>query len=140
MSDGAVAAALDDEPVDTVRWRPGARLPDSEDISNEFGCSWRVGSVTATAWVFAPPITAARAADFAGEAVGKKCKRLGTAPALGRPSVAQHCGGAEATAFGGLVGDAWVGCEISGLPSSGGNGTARVGAWCVAVLDALRTA
>jgi len=137
--DAAITAALDDEPTTEESWLSGNRLPDSRDISNEFGCSWASGSVRATAWVFAPPITRQRAADFAQEAVGKKCERLETAPDLGEPSVAQHCGtGAEMTAFHGLVGDAWVGCEISGLPVSGGDDTARVGEWCVAVLEALR--
>ncbi|WP_310529776.1 hypothetical protein [Nocardioides sp.] len=141
VTEAAVAAALGGESTADDSWRPGRRLPDSSDIGNEFGCSWTSGSVRASAWVFAPPITADRAADFAREAVGKKCERLEMAPALGRPSVAQHCGGgAELVRFHGLVGDAWVGCEISGLPVSGGDDTARVGEWCVAVLEALRTA
>lgn len=137
--DAAITAALGDEPTTEESWLPGNRLPESRDLSNEFGCSWESGSVRATGWVFAPPITRQRAADFAREAVGRKCERLETAPDLGEPSVAQHCGtGAETTAFHGLVGDAWVGCEISGLPVSGGDDTARVGEWCVAVLEALR--
>lgn len=138
---GAVTAALGDESTDAQTWRPGARLPESKDVSNEFGCSWASGSVSATAWVFAPPVTASRAADFARESVGKTCERLETAPDLGDHGVAHHCGdGAETTTFGGLVGDAWVGCEISGLSVSGGDDTARVGEWCVAVLEALRNA
>jgi hypothetical protein len=139
--DAAITAALGDAPTTGEAWLPGKRLPESRDISNEFGCSWASGSVRATAWVFAPPITRQRAADFAQEAVGKDCERLETAPDLGEPTVAQHCGtGAEMTAFHGLVGDAWVGCEISGLPVSGGDDTTRVGEWCVAVLEALHTA
>ena len=139
VTDGAITAALGAEPTTEDSWLPGRRLPESRDISNEFGCSWGSGSVLAAAWVFAPPVTRQRAADFAKEAVGEKCERLQTAPNLGAPSVAQHCGtGAEATAFHGLVGDAWVGCEISGPPVSGGDDTERVGEWCVAVLEALR--
>jgi hypothetical protein len=138
----AVTEALGAEPTETESWLPGDRLPGSRDISNEFGCAWVSGSVRAAAWVFAPPITPQRAADFAKEAVGNKCERLETAPDLGRPSVAQQCGknGAELTAFHGLVGDTWVACEISGLLVSGGDDTARVGEWCVAVLEALRSA
>jgi hypothetical protein len=137
--DAAITAALAAEPTTEDSWRPGNRLPESRDISNEFGCAWASGSVRASAWVFAPPITRDRAADFAREVVDKRCERLETAPDLGEPSVAQHCGtGAETTAFHGLVGDAWLGCEISGLPVSGGDDTARVGEWCVAVLEALR--
>ena len=141
VTEGAIAAALGDDSTDGQAWQPGTRLPGSRDISNEFGCSWSSGSVSATAWVFAPPVTAQRAADFAREIVGKECQRLETAPDLGAPSVAQHCGkGADLTSFHGLVGDAWVGCEIRGLPVAGGDDTARVGEWCVAVLEALRTA
>ena len=141
VTEGAIVAALGGDSTDEQAWLPGTRLPGSRDIGNEFGCSWASGSVRATAWVFAPPITRQRAADFAREAVGKRCERLETAPDLGEPSVAQHCGtGAELTAFHGLVGDAWVGCEISGLPVAGGDDTARVGEWCVAVLEALRAA
>jgi hypothetical protein len=137
--DAAITAALGDASTTEDSWLPGNRLPESRDISNEFGCSWASDSVRATAWVFAPPITRQRAADFAREAVGNKCERLETARDLGEPSVAQHCGtGSETTAFHGLVGDAWVRCEISGLPVSGGDDTARVGEWCVAVLEALR--
>ena len=73
--------------------------------------------------------------------MGTQCERLETAPDLGEPSVARRCGGgAVLTGYHGLVGDAWVGCEIGGLPVSGGDDTARVGEWCVAVLEALRTA
>ena len=140
VAESAVTTALGDESADAQTWQPGTRLPESRDISNEFGCSWTSGSVSATAWVFAPPITGERAADFAQESAGKMCEKLETAPDLGDPSVAHHCGDAEATGFHGLVGDAWVGCEISGLPVSGGDDTARVGEWCVAVLQALRTA
>lgn len=140
VAEGAVTAALGEESTTDRSWLPGTRLPGSSDLSNEFGCSWTSGSVRATAWVFAPPVTADRAGDFARETVGRGCERLETAPDLGEPSVARHCGGAELTGFHGLVGDAWVGCEISGLPVSGGDDTARVGEWCVAVLDALRTA
>lgn len=141
VTEGAVTAALGEEAAAEESWQPGTRLPRSKDVSNEFGCSWTSGAVSATAWVFAPPVTADRAGDFAEEIVGKTCERLETAPALGEPSVARHCGdGAELTGFHGLVGDAWVGCEISGLPVAGGDDTARVGEWCVAVLEALRTA
>jgi hypothetical protein len=136
----AVMAALGEEPTADRSWLPGTRLPGSSDISNEFGCSWTAGPVRATAWVFAPPVTADRAGDFARESVGKACERLATAPDLGAPSVARHCAHAGLTSVHGLVGDTWVGCEISGRPVPGVDDTARVGEWCVAVLEALRTA
>ncbi|WP_133176498.1 hypothetical protein [Nocardioides currus] len=129
----AVAAALDGEATDAASWRPGVRLPGTRDISNEFGCSWTDGSATARAWVFAPPITASRASDFVSETVGKGCRRLRSAPDLGSPSVAQQCD--DSTGFHGLVGDAWVGCEVSAAATD----EDLVGEWCVAVLEALRT-
>lgn len=137
VAEAAVAAALGDESAESASddsWQPGARLPGSKDISNEFGCSWSNGSATARAWVFAPPTASGQAADFAEETVGRKCQELTAAAELGRPSVAQEC--ADLTGIYGLVGDAWLGCEIGGTKTD----AARVGEWCVAVLDAMRTA
>lgn len=148
VGEPAILAALGAEAAETDSWLPGRRLPGTRDISNEFGCSWTTPSVTARAWVFAPPITRERAIDFTSELVGMKCDELGDAPALGEPGVAQRCGlntGATLTGFYGLVGDAWVGCEVNRGPLSSTAPTepaesARVGEWCVAVLDAMRTA
>lgn len=137
---GAVTAALGSDAAETASWQPGRRLPDSRDLSNEFGCSWTTPSVTARAWVFAPPITRARAGDLARELVGTKCEELSETPALGEPGVAQRCRlntGSTLTGFYGLVGDAWVGCEVGGLSDAE---PARVGEWCVAVLEAMRAA
>ncbi|MEO5665930.1 MAG: hypothetical protein ABIR39_21890 [Nocardioides sp.] len=147
VTEAAVTTALGAEAAETASWAPGRRLPGTRDISNEFGCSWTTPSVTARAWVFAPPITRERASDFATELVGMKCEELEDAPALGDPGVAQRCGlntGATLTGIYGLVGDAWVGCEVNRGPSSSTSSTepaesARVGEWCVAVLEALRS-
>lgn len=136
VADAAVLAALEEQPTRRDSWSPGARLPGTRDISNEFGCAWMNGSVKARAWVFAPPISASRAADFAAETVPKDCERLATASTPGSPGAAQHCArGPGLTGVYGLVGDAWVGCEIAGTDD-----VTHVGEWCVAVLDALRTA
>ncbi len=140
VNDDAVAAAVVDDPSDAQTWRPGGRLPGSKDIGNEFGCAWAAGSVTARAWVFAPPVTSERAADLAAEVVDRKCERLRNAPDLGRSSVAQRCPGATGrTGIYGLVGDAWVSCEISGLTGSESEDVDLVGKWCVAVMEALRS-
>lgn len=139
VDEDAIAEALADEAGAARTWQPGNRLPGSQDISNEFGCSWAGASTAARAWVFAPPTTGRRAADFARETVGKGCRRLTAAPGLGDPSTTQHCRRAGLTGVYGLVGDAWVGCEIGGLSGSGGDRTARVGEWCVAVVEALST-
>ncbi len=141
VSEPAVVAVLGAEATGTTSWQPGRRLPGSRDISNEFGCSWTTPSVTARAWVFAPPITRERAADFVSDLGGMKCEELSDAPALGDPGAAQRCGlntGATLTGFHGLVGDAWVGCEVSSPRGSAEGDTGRVGEWCVAVLEAMR--
>lgn len=148
VSQAAVNTALGADPTETASWAPGKRLPGTRDISNEFGCSFSTPSVTARAWVFAPPITSARASDFADEVVGAKCEELQGAASVGSPGVAQRCelnSGATLTGYYGLVGDAWIGCEVSRGPSSSTSSaepaeSARVGEWCVAVLDALRAA
>lgn len=133
----AVERALGAGSTTADDWAPGARLPGSKDISNEFGCSWTSGSASIGAWVFAPPVAVSRAGDFADELVGKKCKELPAVADLGRPSVAQECG--DTTGVHGLVGDAWVGCELSTPAAGRDERSDRVGEWCVAVLEALRT-
>lgn len=142
VPDDIIAAALGSdagEVIDEKVWQPGGRLPGTRDIGNEFGCAWTAGEVTARAWVFAPPITPERADDLASEVVGPSCRAVRSAPPLGAPSVARTCGsdpGAGLVGYHGLVGDAWVSCEING-------GAAKdldlVGQWCVAVLEAMRS-
>ena len=143
VSDDAIIAAIGDDASDKQAWQPGERLPDNRDIGNEFGCAWTAGPVTARGWVFAPPITPERADDLASEVVGLTCKPLRSAASLGDPGVAQNCvlnTGARLVGFYGLIGDAWVSCEISGLTGTAPEAGDLVGEWCVAVLEALRTA
>lgn len=132
LSVGADTAAQ----AETGEWQPGRRLPGTSSVGNEYGCSWTSGSTTAKAWVFAPPVTSTRAEHFAAETVQMKCQKLPAAPRLGRPTVAQRCGlntGQHLIGIHGLVGDAWVGCEISGTSD-----VRRTSEWCVEVLEALR--
>ena len=144
VADTAISAALAGEPSDEQSWRPGGRLPDTKDISNEFGCAWTAGAVTARAWVFAPPMSAERATDaVAASEPGKNCRPLPSAPSLGTPGVARSCeldSGDSLVGFAGLVGDAWVSCEITGPGVTRGDGVTRGGDWCVAILEALRSA
>ncbi|MCW2835635.1 MAG: hypothetical protein JWN68_3588 [Nocardioides sp.] len=138
ISDSAIAVALGSAASDEHSWQPGGRLPGSKDIGNEFGCSWTAGQVTARAWVFAPPITAERAEDLVSESVGPKCTPRRSAPPLGGPGLAQSCRlntGAGPVGISGLVGDAWVSCEINGRDDAD---VGLVGEWCVVVLEALR--
>ncbi len=136
-----IARALGGSATETTDWQPGERLPESQQISNEFGCSWSAGSVSVRAWVFAPPITPGRAADFTDESVRQACTRVRGAPPLGSPSLTQQCrteAGTGLTGIYGLVGDSWVGCEIDGTDQSDrARPVEHVGEWCVAVLEAL---
>jgi hypothetical protein len=118
-----------------------AQLGDGvRDVAHEFGCSWTAaGGATARAWVFAPPVTRARARRLQDEALGPRCaatKDVG----FGAPSVATLCATPEGTEQGhfGLFGDAWLSCTLTlprrdaGLPDQ----PERVSAWCAAVLRA----
>lgn len=139
VSAEAIARVLGQSAGEATSWQPGERLPASQQISNEFGCAWSAGPVSARAWVFAPPITPDRARDFTDEAVGKGCTKVSGAPSLGSPTLTQRCTaktGAGATSVYGLLGDTWVGCEIIGIDQA--DGANRVGEWCVEVLEALR--
>jgi hypothetical protein len=116
------------------------RLPDgSRSISHEYGCSWSApDGTTARAWVFAPPVTRARAGGLVAEALTPRCVRTGTGD-FGTPSVAVRCraGDSVEISWRGLFGDAWLVCSlatdgpVADLP-------ARTEAWCVSVLDAAR--
>jgi hypothetical protein len=62
---------------------------------------------------------------------------------LGDPGGAQSCvldTDARRVGFFGLIGDAWVNCEVTGLTGPGAEADDLVGQWCVAVLEALRSA
>ena len=151
VPDDAITAALGSdtgegsEVAEQKAWEPGGRLPGTRDIADEFGCAWTAGGTTARAWVFAPPITPERAEGLAAETVGsvgtvgRKCTPVRSAPPLGTRSVAQSCPlntGSALVGVYGLIGDAWVSCEISG----GAEDVEQVGAWCVAVLEAMSSA
>ena len=137
ISPEAVAEALGADPEDDEAWANGdrAKLSDGlRDVAHEYGCSWTAADGTEVrAWVFAPPVTAARAAALArraGRADG--CRTVAGAPAYGAPSTAVRCG-AE-IAFHGLFGDAWLSCSLQ-TPAAPPD-LDRVGRWCVAVAQA----
>ncbi|GAA1789393.1 hypothetical protein GCM10009795_038960 [Nocardioides hankookensis] len=136
----AVTDALGTDSSDEKTWANGdrVRLADGvKDVAHEYGCSWTADDGTvARAWVFAPPVTAADAADLGRKARRSDgCRALPDAPAYGAPSVAVRCG--DALAFHGLFGDAWLSCS---LESAGGAPEAdQTGRWCVAVAQAARS-
>ena len=117
--------------------------PRVHDVAHEFGCSWTTGDGTvARAWVFAPPVSLARARQLRREAAGPGCRVLPRASAFGDPSVAVRCrqpGHRTRTTFSGLFGDAWLSCELE-VAGGGRPGLAdRTGRWCVTVVRAATT-
>ena len=110
------------------------------DISHEFGCTWTAADGThARAWVFAPPITLARARQLTSAATGSGCRAVPGAPPFGSPTTAVRCrdAGRQRVVFSGLFGDAWLSCELEigrGAPAAGLVG--RTGQWCVGVARA----
>lgn len=112
------------------------------DVAHEYGCVWTGATGDARAWVFAPPVTAARAQEIAAAAPGKGCTATPGAPAFGSPSVALVCtvGTARTASYRGLFGDAWLSCSLTQpatLPVA--ELVTRTGRWCVAVARAAAT-
>jgi hypothetical protein len=110
-------------PADASKsWVNGDVVPRAGQPGHEYGCSWQTASNStgggyASAWVYAPPITRARAVTLARTPPGSKCRHLTPqdAPPFGEPSTAYSCPdgtGAARFVLAGLFGDAWLSCEI----------------------------
>ncbi len=148
LSEDAQAEALDVAPEaerDESSYGNGDRaevVPKVEDVAHEFGCTVEGGRAVARAWVFAPPVTVARARELVTAAEGERaCAPQPDAPAYGAPSVALLCDGRtmRVVSFRGLFGDAWLGCSLavrSGARISDEGLVDRAGRWCVAVAQA----
>lgn len=123
-----------DEVEAPVAWRPGARLPGSSALANEWGCAFTSGTTTASAWLFATPVTPRQARGLARTAGRGDCT-VKDVPEIGSPGVVVTCGdGARKhTTYHGLVGDTWLACRMSGTGDA-----ERVGRWCVVALEAMR--
>lgn len=110
------------------------------DVAHEYGCVWTAADGgDARAWVFAPPVTGARAQEIAKAAPAKGCAVTPGAPAFGTPSVALVCtaGTMRTASYRGLFGDAWLSCSLTqpvAVPQA--DLVARTGRWCVAVARA----
>lgn len=131
-----VAATVGSTTPTATSWRNGetVALSGTADVANEHGCRWTDGPRSASAWIFAPPVTVAEAEALitAAKAV-KGCMPLAGAPAFGSPSIALTCG--DTVSFRGLYGDAWLVCTVSGpVPTA----TALAPRWCASVALALR--
>ncbi|MCW2766179.1 MAG: hypothetical protein JWO11_2138 [Nocardioides sp.] len=141
----AVAAALGGAPASSSSYGNGQRAgltPKLKDVAHEFSCSWHgADGAVARAWVFAPPVTPARARDLAAEALAARgCEPVRDAPAYGSPSAAAVCGSRRQlqASYRGLFGDAWLACSIA-VPAPGPGRSElvdRTGRWCVEVARA----
>ena len=133
-AESAALALGVDAAEDPVAWRPGMRVPGTDSVANEWGCSVEAGDVTASAWVFGIPVRKPLARGLAREASRGDCRRK-EVPAIGAPGVVVTCtdGRRTHTTYEGLVGDTWLACRVTGTGDA-----ERVGRWCVVVLDALR--
>ncbi|SFC83476.1 hypothetical protein SAMN04487968_11248 [Nocardioides terrae] len=132
-----VHAAVDDSSPKASSWANGDPLGASRDVAHEFGCSWVGASgVTAAGWVFAPPVTVARADELVASAQAQPgCSPLAGAAAFGSPAVALTCtaDGATTLSYRGLFGDAWLVCTLGGATASEPDLADR---WCASVLRA----
>jgi hypothetical protein len=134
----AVERALGGEPADVSAYRSGQRIKISNhgaDVVHEFGCRWTAGDNTAEAWVFAPPVTRERAAGLARDIDKLSVCADGTGPAFGEPwaRCLTRQGEAAKLTYGGLFGDAWLGCTLTLTSGSIGDVDERGEQWCAAV-------
>jgi hypothetical protein len=117
VSPTAIEHAIGGPPESTSKWVNGEPTP-TGDKGHEYGCSWSTtDGGHASAWVFAPPITRARAKTLTKARPELKCQRLDSPglPPFGNPSAAYSCrlnSGATLFRLAGLFGDAWLTCEV----------------------------
>lgn len=140
ISSEAVREALGDAADETVAWNPGDPVPGlARDRGHEFGCRYATDEgIAAQAWLFAPPVTPARASEALRGSRG--CWRTeGTD--FGDPSVATRCGrdGTVVIGYRGLFGDAWLSCTVEASAREEPDDlTERADRWCAQVLEATR--
>ena len=142
VSPDAVTAALGGASKHETSYGNGdpARVAtDVKDVAHEYGCTWRSADGTiASAWVFAPPITRARAAALLHSPLARRCARV-PGPDYGAPSAAGRCrtpDGVERT-YRGLFGDAWLTCTLSAPGrKEPADLSDRANRWCAAVATA----
>lgn len=136
-----VEAALGSEPVDARGYDNGEDVDLADgvsDVLHEYGCVWAAADGSeARAWVFAPPVDAARAQRMADEAGRSRGCEPATTPAYGEPSVGLTCSGKDGAraSYRGLFGDAWLTCELTSADPAADPAELRerAGAWCVGV-------
>lgn len=146
----AVAEALGADPAGSSDYGNGDQVelvPGEKDVAHEYGCSFEAPDGTeARAWVFAPPVTTARAEDLVAEAKRiPGCAKRHHAGAYGDPTLTLICIYRESTiaSYRGLFGDAWLSCSLK-VPEARGAADRltpkalldRTGRWCVAAAEA----
>ena len=146
VAPAAVEQALGGKPKRSSSYRNGDRVALAagvKDVAHEYGCRWRGhGGTTASAWVFAPPVTPRWAAELRAAAVqADGCRQVPGAPRFGARSVAVSCrqDGQVSTTFHGLFGDAWLSCSLTGGTGARAEQLDRAGRWCVTVAQAAVT-
>jgi hypothetical protein len=142
-----VSAALGGAPDSQRSWSDGDRVAlagADKDVVHEFGCEYvAADGTTARAWVFAPPVTAARAQQLVTSASQAKGCNATAQPAFGHPSVGLTCTARHgvSASYRGLFGDAWLTCEVDATAGSDPRKLAdRAGRWCVGVVRAAASA
>ena len=136
------------EPADATAYRSGQRIKIGDgvsDVVHEYGCRWTAAGSIAEAWVFAPPITRERAVRLARAVRGGCADSVNTVdgadgadstgPAFGDPwgRCTSEQRRSARVAYGGLFGDAWVGCALTRAAGSTGDLDDRGQEWCAAV-------
>jgi hypothetical protein len=140
LTDAAVREALGGPATSDDAWSNGDPVPAPGapgQVGHEFGCSWAgADGSTASAWVFARPVSP----DFATTVV-RRAERESCAArpdvVFGSPALVQACpasAGLERVRRAGLFGDTWLTCEVTGPTATA---KARADRWCATTVSAL---
>lgn len=113
----AIQTALDGASVYDETWAPGKDAEVRGGVhaeAAEFGCAWTAkDGTTATAWLFAGPVSADQAATLAKQA-GAGCEPKRVRAPGGDPAVTVQCINDDdtVTRTQALYGDAWLSCSL----------------------------
>ncbi|HMU36461.1 MAG TPA: hypothetical protein PKA04_06525 [Marmoricola sp.] len=103
----------------------------------ELGCTWKLGSATASAWIFARPVDEAFAQTVISTAKQRKACTTNTG-GFGPTSYSQTCPNADGSTrirHASLIGHTWFTCEISSATET----AARADLWCSSLVNELKT-
>lgn len=143
LAPGTPARALGAEVDDVTEYGPGDTVEVVQgvtDVADEWSCSYgSADDITARAWLFAPPVTRARAQTLVEGARAEECTPAGVS--FGTPSIGLVCEGESGTtaSWRGLFGDAWLACSLrspAGSTTTVAELRARASLWCADVATA----